>query len=220
MTVPLKTRILLADDHAVVRRGLRALFDSQPDLEVTQEAGDGAEALRLARTADVDLAVLDVSMPKLTGLQVARNLARERPGLRLLILSMHDDERYFFEALKAGASGYVLKSADNTEVVEACRATMRGEPFLYPSAVTAIVREYLDRAAAGEEDPTVDPLSPREREVLKLIAEGHSGAEIAETLFISRKTADNHRAKILEKLGLRHRVDLTRYAIRTGLVEP
>jgi DNA-binding NarL/FixJ family response regulator len=217
--VPLKTRILLADDHAVVRRGLRLVLDGEPDLEVVAEAGDGAEALTLGLSDDVDLAVLDVAMPRMTGVQAARQLSRRRPELRILILSMHDNEQYFFEALKAGASGYVLKTAANADFVEACRATMRGEPFLYPSAAAAIMRDYLERAARGEETPS-DPLTPRELDVLKPIAEGHTSEEIAEMLFISKKTVDRHRANILEKLGMRNRVELTRYAIRRGLVEP
>jgi DNA-binding NarL/FixJ family response regulator len=135
------------------------------------------------------------------------------------MLSMHDNEQYFFEALKAGASGYVLKTAGNAELVEACRATMRGEPFLYPTAVTALIRDYLERARTGQATPT-DPVTPRELEILKLIAEGHTSEEIGEMLFISKKTVDRHRANILEKLGMRNRVDLTRYAIRRGLVEP
>ena len=172
MTVPLKTRILLADDHEVVRDGLRMVLDSAPDLEVVAEAGDGAEAVELALSEDVDLAVLDVTMPRMTGLQAAREITRRKPELRVLILSMHDNEQYFFEALKAGASGYVLKSVANRDLIEACRATMRGEPFLYPAAVRALVRDYLDRASRGEATPE-DPLSPRELEVVKLIAEGH-----------------------------------------------
>jgi DNA-binding NarL/FixJ family response regulator len=135
------------------------------------------------------------------------------------MLSIHDNEQFFFEALKAGASGYVLKSAADRDLVEACRAAMRGEPFLYPAAISALIRDFLERARSGE-DVTADPLSPRELEVLKLVAEGHSSDEIAELLVISRKTVDRHRANILEKLGMRHRVDLTRYAIRRGLVEP
>jgi DNA-binding NarL/FixJ family response regulator len=219
MTVPLKTRILLADDHAVVRGGLRMVLDAQPDLEVVAEAADGAEAVRLGLSEDIHLAVLDVSMPRMTGLQAARELARRRPELRILMLSMHDNEQYLFEALKAGASGYVLKTAANPEFVEACRATMRGEPFLYPSAMTAIARDFLERAREGEAIPE-DPLTPRELEVLKLIGEGHTSDEMAELLVISKKTVDRHRANILEKLGMRNRVDLTRYAIRRGLVEP
>jgi DNA-binding NarL/FixJ family response regulator len=219
VTTPLKTRILLADDHEVVRSGLRMVLDSVPDLEVVAEAGDGAEAVETALAEGVDLAVLDVSMPRMTGLQAALELTRREPEMRVLMLSMHDDERYFFEALKAGASGYVLKSAANRDLIEACRAAMRGEPFLYPAAVTALIRDYLDRARSGEEAPE-DPLSPRELEVVKLIAEGHTSDEIGEVLFISKKTVDRHRANVLEKLGMRNRVELTRYAIRRGLVEP
>jgi DNA-binding NarL/FixJ family response regulator len=215
--VPLTTRILLADDHAVVRRGLRFVLDAVPDLEVVAEAGDGAEAVELGTTADVHLAVLDVAMPRLTGIQAARELARRRPELRLLILSMHDNEQYFFEALKAGASGYVLKSAADRDLVEACRAAMRGEPFLYPKAVSALIRDYVQRAATGK--GPADVLTPRELEILKLIAEAHPTKEIAELLVISPKTVERHRANILEKLGMRDRVELTRYAIRRGLVE-
>jgi DNA-binding NarL/FixJ family response regulator len=219
MTTPLKTRILLADDHEVVRSGLRMVLDSVADLEVVAEAGDGAEAVERALADDIDLAVLDVSMPRMTGLQAALELTRRQPEMRVLMLSMHDDERYFFEALKAGASGYVLKTAANQDLIEACRAAMRGEPFLYPAAVTALIRDYLERASSGEETPE-DPLSPRELEVVKLIAEGFTSEEIAEQLFISKKTVDRHRANMLEKLGMRNRVELTRYAIRRGLVEP
>jgi DNA-binding NarL/FixJ family response regulator len=215
---PLKTRILLADDHAVVRRGLRLVLESEPDLEVVAEVGDGAEALQRALDDDVDLAILDVTMPRMTGLHAASELHRRRPELRVLILSMHDNEQYLFEALKAGASGYVLKSVADRDLVEACRATMRGEPFLYPGAVKALIRDHLERARAGE--IVRDPLSPRETEIVKLVAEGHTSREIAETLVISEKTVERHRTNILEKLGMRDRVELTRYAIRRGLIEP
>jgi DNA-binding NarL/FixJ family response regulator len=219
MTTPLKTRILLADDHAVVRRGLRLVLDAEPDLEVVAEAGDGAEAVERALADDVHLAILDVTMPRLTGIQAARELTQRKPELRTLILSMHDNERYFFEALRAGASGYVLKSVADRDLVEACRATMRGEPFVYPEAVKALIRDHLERAKEGEALPD-DPLSPRESEIVKLIAEGHTSRDIADTLVISEKTVERHRANILEKLGMRDRVELTRYAIRRGLVEP
>ena len=219
MTTPLKTRVLLADDHAVVRSGLRAVLDSEPDIEVVAEATDGTEAIEKALASEVDLAILDVSMPRLTGLQVTAELHRRRPGMRILILSVHDSEQYFFEALKAGASGYVLKTAANRDLVDACRASMRVEPFLYPGAVTALIRDYLDRAQQGEASPR-DPLTPRELQVIKLIAEGHTSEEIATALVISRKTVDHHRANILEKLGMRNGAELTRYAIRRGLVEP
>ncbi len=215
MTVPLKTRILLADDHTVVRDGLRMVLDAAPDLEVVAEASDGAEAVELALSEQVHLAVLDLSMPRMTGLQAAHELSRRQPELRVLILSMHDNEQYFFEALKSGASGYVLKTVANRDLIEACRAAMRGEPFIYPAAVRAIVRDYLDRGS-----PPGELLTPRELEVVKLIAEGLTSDEVAEELSISSKTVDRHRANLLEKLGMRNRVELTRYAIRRGLVEP
>jgi DNA-binding NarL/FixJ family response regulator len=211
------TRILLADDHAMVRRGLRLVLDSESDLEVVAEAGDGAEAVARAQAEDVDLAILDVTMPRLTGIQAAIELSRRKPELKILILSMHDNEQYFFEALKAGASGYVLKSSADRDLVEACRAAMRGEPFLYPAAVTALIRDFLER---DETDGDLEPLTPRELEILKLIAEAHSTKEIAKLLVISPKTVERHRANILEKLGMRDRVELTRYAIRRGLIEP
>jgi DNA-binding NarL/FixJ family response regulator len=219
VTTPLKTRVLLADDHAVVRSGLRSVLESEADIEVVAEAEDGDEAVQKALSNDVDLAILDVSMPRLTGLQATVELLRRRPGLRVLILSVHDSEQYFFEALKAGASGYVLKTAANRDLVEACRASMRGEPFLYPAAVTALIRDYLERARRGEAVPD-DPLTPRELQVVKLIAEGYTSDEIASHLVISRKTVDHHRARILDKLGMRNGAELTRYAIRRGLVQP
>ena len=213
----LKTRILLADDHALVRRGLRMILDAQPDLEVVAEADDGAQAIELGVGADIDLAILDVSMPRMTGLQAARELHRLRPELRILVLSMHESEQYLYEALRVGASGYVIKRAADRDLVEACRATMRGEPFLYAGAVSALINDYLRRARNGEEPR--EPLTPRETEVIKLVAEGYTNRRIAQTLVISEKTVDRHRANILQKLGMRDRVELTRYAIRNGLVE-
>ncbi|HEV2776240.1 MAG TPA: response regulator transcription factor [Solirubrobacteraceae bacterium] len=210
-------RILLADDHAVVRHGLRLTLEAEPDFEVVAEASDGAQAVNAALRADIDLAILDISMPRLTGIQATRQLVEQRPDLRVLILSMHDSEQFFFEALRAGASGYVLKSAAHTDLVAACRATMRGEPFLYPRGVAALVREHL---AQGREATMSDPLSARESEVVKLIAEGLTSREIGAVLSISDKTVERHRANVLEKLGLKDRVALTRYAIRRGLVEP
>jgi DNA-binding NarL/FixJ family response regulator len=219
VTTPLTTKILLADDHTVVRHGLKLVLEAEPDLRVTAEASDGAEAVELAVAEEVDLVILDVTMPRLTGIQAARRITQLKPDLPTLILSMHEDEGYFFEALRAGASGYVLKSVADRDLVEACRATMRGESFIYAGAVKALVRDYLARVADGEEPP-VDPLTPRESEVVKLIAEGNTTRDIAELLVISEKTVERHRANILEKLGMRDRVDLTRYAIRRGLVQP
>ncbi len=216
---PLKTRILLADDHAVVRHGLRLVLNAEPDLEVVAEAGNGAEAVQLGSQPDVDLAIIDVSMPRMTGLQAVAELHRRRPELRTLILSMHENERYLYEALRAGASGYVLKTVVDRDLVEACRAAMRGEAFLYPGAMTALIRDYL-RQARNDEPVREDPLTPRELEVVKLIAESYNTKQIADALVISEKTVERHRANILEKLGMHDRVELTRYAIRRGLVQP
>jgi DNA-binding NarL/FixJ family response regulator len=215
MTIPLKTNILIADDHPIVLRGLR----TQPDLTVVAEATDGDQAVERALSDEIQLAILDISMPRKTGLQAAREITQRKPGVRVLMLSMHDNEQYLFEAIRAGASGYVLKSAVDRDLVEACRAAMRGEPFLYPGAVRALMREYLERARAGEALHT-ELLTPREEEVVKLVAEAHTNEEIGEMLFISKKTVERHRANILEKLGMRDRVELTRYAIRRGLVQP
>jgi DNA-binding NarL/FixJ family response regulator len=218
MPIPLVTRILIADDFAVVRSGLRRLLDAKPDLEVVAEAADGHEAVEKALAEEVDLAILDVSMPRMTGIQAAAELHKRKPELRILMLSMHDSEQFLFEALKAGASGYVLKSGADTDIVDACRAAMRGDSFLYPSAVATLVRDYVERGGRGEEQ--FDVLTPRELEVLKLIAEAHTSKEIAQMLFISIKTVERHRQNILDKLGMRDRVELTRYAIRRGLIQP
>jgi DNA-binding NarL/FixJ family response regulator len=218
MPIPLVTRNLIADDFAVVRSGLRRLLDAKPDLEVVAEAADGHEAVEKALAEEVDLAILDVSMPRMTGIQAAAELHKRKPELRVLMLSMHDSEQFLFEALKAGASGYVLKSGADTDIVDACRAAMRGDSFLYPSAVTTLVRDYVERGGRGEEQ--FDVLTPRELEVLKLIAEAHTSKEIAQMLFISIKTVERHRQNILDKLGMRDRVELTRYAIRRGLIQP
>ena len=195
------------------------IIDEQPDLSVCAEAGDGEEAFRLARDGGIDLAILDVAMPRLTGLQAARRLQQHRSPVRTLILSVHDNEQYFFEAIAAGASGYVLKSMASRDLVAACRGIMRDQPFIYPPALGAMMRDYLDDPAARERAGT-HPLTARETEVVKLIAEGHSTREIAAQLVISEKTVDRHRSNVLEKLGLRDRVALTRYAIRRGLVQP
>ena len=219
MTTPLVTKVLLADDHPIVLRGLRDLLNAEADFRVVAEAADGAEAVQMGIHEDVDLAVLDVSMPRMTGLQAAQELHARRPDLRVLMLSMHDNEQILYEALRAGASGFVLKTAADRDLVNACRAAMRGEMFLHAGAVTALVSDYLDRVRRGEAG-SLDPLTPREIEVVKLVAEGHTSDEIAEMLVISRKTVDRHRANVLEKLGMRDRVDLTRYAIRRGLITP
>jgi DNA-binding NarL/FixJ family response regulator len=217
MPIPFPVRILVADDHDIVRRGLKLVMDREADLEVVAEAADGAEAVERALATDVQLAILDVSMPRMTGLQAVRELARRKPELRSLILSMYENEQFLFEALKAGASGYVLKSGADRDIVDACRSAMRGETFLYASAASALVRDFVQGDAANG---SFDPLTPREQQIVKLIAEAHPSKEIASMLTISVKTVERHRSNILEKLGMRDRVELTRYAIRRGLVEP
>jgi DNA-binding NarL/FixJ family response regulator len=182
------------------------------------EAEDGAEAVQKALAADVHLAVLDVAMPKLTGIQAAAELHRRKPELRLLMLSMYDSEQFLFESLRAGASGYVLKSDADQDIVDACRRTMRNESFLYSSALAVLARDYVERGRP--DDARVDLLTPRELQVLKLIAEAYTSKQIASELVISVKTVERHRQNILEKLGMSDRVELTRYAIRRGLIQP
>ena len=208
-------RVLIADDHGIVRSGIRLLLERQPDIEVIGEAADGAEAREMAVRERPDLAILDVKMPKLTGLQATREIKRQAPEVAVLILSMHDDERYLFEALKAGASGYVLKAQADSDLLDAVRAVERGEPFLTPEAQRALIHDVL-----GEGSPRDEELTPREQEVVKLVAEAHTNKEIAAILHLSEKTVENHRSNAMRKLGMRDRVELVRYAIRKGLIDP
>jgi DNA-binding NarL/FixJ family response regulator len=209
-------RILVADDHGIVRSGIKLLLERQPDLDVVAEASDGVEAVEQALASRPNLCILDVGMPKMTGLQAAREIRSHLPDARVLILSMHDDEHYLFEALKAGASGYVLKREADQDLVGAVRAVDRGEAFLTNAAERSIIRQWMADGAVG---PLV-PLTPREEEVVKLIAEAYTNVQIAEILHLSEKTVESHRANVLRKLGMRDRVELVRYAIRRGLVEP
>jgi DNA-binding NarL/FixJ family response regulator len=208
-------RVLIADDHGIVRSGLRLLLEREPDIEVVAEASDGVEARDLAIRERPELAILDVKMPRLTGLQATREIREQAPDVAVLILSMHDDERYLFEALKAGASGYVLKRQADQDLLDAVRAVQRGEPFLTPDAQRALIKDVLERGLTDS-----DELTPREQEVVKLVAEAHTNKEIAEILHLSEKTVESHRGRVLQKLGMRDRVELVRYAIRQGLVEP
>ena len=211
----MSTRILIADDHGIVRSGLRLLLDRQPDMEVVAEAADGAEAVAMALRERPDLCILDVGMPVLTGLQATREIKAQAPDMSVLMLSMHSDERYLFEALKAGASGYVLRSEADQDLVAAARAVGRGEAFLTNAAERSLIREWMH-----DSDGPREPLTPREQEVVKLIAEAHTNAQIADILHLAEKTVESHRANVLRKLGMRDRVELVRYAIRRGLVEP
>ena len=207
-------RVLIADDHGIVRSGLRMLIERQGDMSVVGEADDGVHALELAQAERPDVAVLDVSMPRMTGLQAAREIRAHSPDTRVLLLSMHDEERYFFEGLEAGAAGYVLKRAADTDLIDALRTVAAGRTFLSGDAQQLLMREWQE----GRAEPD-DPLTPRELEVVKLIAEAYTNRQIAETLRLSEKTVESHRANVLSKLGMRDRVELVRYAIRRGLVE-
>ena len=207
-------RILIADDHGIVRSGLRKLLESEDGIEVVAEAADGVEARDRAIEHRPDLAILDVKMPNLSGLDATREIRTEAPDVSVLMLSMHDEDRYLFEALKAGASGYVLKRAADRELIEAIRAVERGEPFLTPEAQQMLIRDVLDGSDGRDEE-----LTPREEEVVKLVAEAHTNREIAEILGLAEKTVENHRSNAMRKLGMRDRVELVRYAIRRGLVE-
>src|ERR1700736_2625125 len=208
-------RILVADDHGIVRAGIRLLLERQPGLDVVAEANDGVDAVERALAVRPNLCILDVAMPRMTGLQAARAIRSQLPDTRVLMLSMHDDERYLFEALKAGASGYVLKREADQDLVGAIRAVGRGEAFLTNAAERSIIRQWM---ADGAQGPAV-PLTPREEEVVELIAEAHTNVQIAELLHLSEKTVESHRGNVLRKLGMRDRVELVRYAIRRGLVE-
>lgn len=208
-------RVMIADDHGIVRSGIRLLLERQAGLEVVAEAADGIEARDIAVRERPDLAILDVKMPGLTGLQATREIKAQAPETSVLILSMHDDERYLFEALKAGASGYVLKSQADTDLLRAIQAVGRGEPFLSPGTQQAVIRDLL---AGGK--PAGTDLTPREEEIVKLVAEANTTREIRALLHLSEKTVENHRANAMRKLGMRDRVELVRYAIRQGLIDP
>jgi DNA-binding NarL/FixJ family response regulator len=209
-------RVLIADDHGIVRSGLRMLIDRQPDMSVVGEAEDGVAALRCAQAERPDVVVLDVSMPRMTGLQAAREIRSHLPDTRALLLTMHDDDRYFLEGLESGAAGYVLKRAADTDLIGALRMVADGRMFLSDDSQRALVNDWLE---GGQAQPD-DPLSPRELEVVKLVAEAYTNRQIAATLNVSEKTVESHRANVLRKLGMRDRVQIVRYAIRRGLIEP
>jgi DNA-binding NarL/FixJ family response regulator len=209
--------ILIADDHGIVRSGIRMLIDRQQGMRVVAEAEDGIQAVELAQATHPDVAILDVTMPRMTGLQAAREIRARAPNTRVLLLSMHDDERYFFDAVDVGANGYVLKRSADTDLIDAIQAVARGEQFVSPVTERAAIKEWLE---SGRVDRLEDPLTPRELDVVKLIAEAYTNKQIAAALHVSEKTVESHRANVLSKLGMRDRVELVRYAIRRGLVEP
>lgn len=214
-----KISLILADDHAVVRSGLRMLLEAQPDIEIVAEAESGTEAIEQVRAYRPTVILMDIQMPGLTGIEATKEIRQFAPETAILALTMHEDDQYFFEMLQAGASGYVPKRAAPDELLRAIRTVARGEVFLYPSLATRLVKDYLKQADSGEEPMGYDELTPREKEVLILIAEGYSNAEIADELVISVKTVDRHRENIMHKLNLHSRIDLVKYAIRTGLID-
>ncbi|MSQ33438.1 MAG: response regulator transcription factor [Dehalococcoidia bacterium] len=213
-------RILLADDHAVLRAGLKALLNAEPDMTIVGEAADGAEALREAARLLPDVVLMDISMTGTDGLAATRLIRQRCPEVRVVALTMHDNEEYLFKVLEAGGSGYVTKRAADTELIGAIRAVQRGDAFLQPTAARRLIDDYLGRVGAGEESESYGRLTPRELEVLRLIADGYTNQEIADQLVISVKTVETHRAHILEKLGLRTRAELVRYAREKGLISP
>jgi two-component system response regulator NreC len=216
-----KIRVLVADDHAIVREGVRMILSAHPEMQVVGEAGAGEQAVSMAQTLHPDVVVMDISMPGMNGIEATQQIRARVPDVNVLALTMHEDDHYVFQLLRAGASGYVLKRAAATDLVDAVRAASRGEAFLYPSVAKTVVADYLRRLERGEtERKPYDGLTEREREVLALIAEGHTNQAIASRLYISIKTVQTHRAHIFEKLGLHDRTELVRYAIRTGLIEP
>lgn len=214
-----KLRLLLADDHVVVRSGLRMLLQAREEIEIVGEAENGREAVEKVRMLKPDVVLMDVQMPDMNGIEATRRIKEVSPQTAVLALTMHEDDHYFFEMLHAGASGYVPKRAAPDELVNALHTVYEGNVFLYPSLATRLVQDYLQRAESGDQPIVQDDLTPRELEVLTLIAEGLTNAEIADRLVISVKTVDRHRENLMRKLNLHHRVDLVKYALKMGLID-
>lgn len=211
-------RVLIVDDHFLVRLGLKTLLEAEPDMTLIGEASTGSEGVTLAERLKPDVTVMDISMPEMDGLEATRRIREIDPSLRVLILTVHAQERYLFAVLRAGASGYVLKSTIDTELTDAIRTVAAGGAFLYPSATQMLLTDYLSRAQAGAEGDAYERLSEREREVLRLIALGHTAGEVATQLFLSPKSVETYRARIMEKLSLDSRPALVRYALARGLL--
>ncbi len=213
-----KIRVLIADDHAIVREGLRALLEVQPDIEVVGEATDGEEAVNKTVEIQPDIVLMDITMPGVNGLEATRQIKQRSPDIKILVLTMHEGDEYFFKILDAGASGYFVKGGSSSELISALRAVWHGDVFLYPVMAKKLLRDYLQRVEAGDHKERYDGLTNREREILKLIAEGHTNQEIADLLVLSTATVQTHRAHIMAKLGLHSRTDLIKYAIRRGFI--
>jgi two-component system response regulator NreC len=214
-----RIKVVVADDHAIVREGVRMILGREQDIEVVGEAGDGQQALDLVASLQPQVVIMDISMPGMGGIEATQRLKAKHPEVQVLALTMHEDETYVFQLLRAGAAGYVLKRAAAQDLVQGVRAAAKGEAFLYPSIARKVVEDYLKRVETGEERERYDGLTTREKEILTLIAQGLSNQQIAKNLYISIKTVQTHRAHILEKLGLHDRTELVRYAIRKGLIQ-
>ncbi|MFB3884766.1 MAG: response regulator [Thermodesulfobacteriota bacterium] len=214
-----KIRVLLAEDHTIVRQGLSALLRFEPDMEVAGEASDGLEAVEMARKLIPDVVLMDIGMPNLNGLEATRKIKKLFPHMKVLVLTMYENEEWIFQVLKAGASGYLIKDSAMTDLTSAIRATYQGDSYLSPSISKKVIDEYIRKAEMGESAGVEDLLSDREREILQLVAEGHSVPKIASRLCISKKTVEAHKAHIMEKLNIRDKVGLIKYAIRTGLTK-
>jgi two-component system response regulator NreC len=213
-----KLRILLGDDHTIVRNGLRKILQERADWEVVAEVGNGRDAVREAVALEPDLAILDITMPLLNGIEAARQIVRRRPGVRVLILSMHSSEAYIVQALKAGASGYLLKDAADTELIRAVDAVTGGKSYFSPAVSKVMLDDYVRQLAQRGVADRYDALSEREREIFQLIAEGHTNKKIAEQLFLSPATVETHRAHILQKLDVHSTAELVLYAVRRGVI--
>ena len=213
-------RLLLVDDHEVVRTGLRMLLESQSDIKILAEASTGAEAIQMAREFKPDVVVMDITLPDITGIEATRRLKESQPEIAVVALTIHEDEQYFFEMLQAGASGYVPKRAAPEDLITAIRAAFAGEIYIYPSLAKALVSDYLGRSRSDPQEASLEALTPREAEVLELLAEGLSNDEIADNLVISRHTVARHRENLMGKLNLHSRSELVKYAIRKGLIAP
>lgn len=212
-------RVLVVDDHTLIRQGIVGLLESQDDIEVVGQAGNGREAIALLARISTDVVLMDIAMPGINGLTATREMKELRPEVRVLILTIHDRDDYLFQALRAGASGYVLKGADVQDLLAAVRTAFRGEVYLYPSVTSTLVADYLRRARAGDDRATYDGLSDREREILHLIAQGKTSPEIAAELFLSPHTVQSHRDHIMAKLDLHSKAALIKYAIAKGLID-
>lgn len=214
-----KIKVLVADDHTIVREGVRILLEAQTDITVVGEAADGQEAVARVRELQPDIVVIDIAMPNLNGLEATRIIKHDYPHIHVIGLTMYESDEYFFQLLNAGASGYVLKKAASADLLAAIRAVYAGDVFLYPSVARRLVTDYLSRVKSGEEKNSYDGLTVREREVLKLIAEGHTNQVIADKLVISPSTVQTHRARIMQRLNLHSRAELMQYAMRKGLLD-